>query len=112
MSDMDGDSDIYIKNLENGTLINISDNGVDDWYARWSPSGKWVSFFSQVEGVNSLNLYSVEDNKIKDSVNAAIQDSIPSADIFSYSWSLDSSKIIFDAWSNNNTSIYVFESNK
>ncbi len=49
-SDRDGDWDIYVLNVEDGELVQLTHNTADDEYPVWSPDGRQIAFKSNRTG--------------------------------------------------------------
>ena len=52
LSDRDGNQEIYVVNVGDGKITQLTDNHVDDEgdHAGWSPNGKLFSFSSRSDG--------------------------------------------------------------
>lgn len=45
-----GDFEIFVMNSDGGDVRQLTSNGAEDSWPRWSPNGKWVAFHSFVDG--------------------------------------------------------------
>jgi TolB protein len=49
-SDLDGDWEIYVHDLNTLQLTQLTFNSSDDWHPRWSPDGLWIMYSSNENG--------------------------------------------------------------
>jgi Tol biopolymer transport system component len=45
-----GDFEIFIMNSDGSDVTQLTSNGADDSWPRWSPNGRWIAFHSNVDG--------------------------------------------------------------
>ena len=45
-----GDFEIFVMNSDGGDVRQLTFNGAEDSWPRWSPNGKWIAFHSNVDG--------------------------------------------------------------
>ncbi len=45
-----GDFELFVMNSDGGDVRQLTFNGAEDSWPRWSPNGKWIAFHSNVDG--------------------------------------------------------------
>lgn len=57
VSDRDGNTEIYTIDLSGRNLVNLTKNPANDWYPKWSPSGREIVFVSErnPQGIYIMN---------------------------------------------------------
>jgi hypothetical protein len=68
--DQAGRNDLYIVQLEDGSITRLTDDFYDDQDPDWSPDGRWIVFSSDrtdsgTEGYNNLFLYDLQMGRIR-----------------------------------------------
>lgn len=52
----DGDTDIYIYDINTNQITQITYNVAMDWTPRWSPNGEWIVYYSNESGIYRIYL--------------------------------------------------------
>lgn len=95
----DGDSEIWIMNIDGTNPIRITDNGFDDYWPNWSPDGTRLVF--QTNRDDNYEIYVMDadgGNQIRLTNNPA-DDAYPI-------WSIDGTQIAFESFRDGNYEIY------
>lgn len=100
VSDRDGNSEIYILNIDSSDLIRLTDNDAQDRSPQWSPDGSQIVFQSDRGG--NLDIYTM---KIDGSGLIPLTDD-PAIDRHP-SWSPDGNQIVFISRRDGNLEIYT-----
>ncbi len=85
-SDRDGNLEVYVVDLSDGSEENLTTNPADDWSPKWSPFGTAMAFVSDRSGVASL---------YADALDGSDPVLISAFDGLDWAWSPDGRKI---AW--------------
>lgn len=100
-SDMSGDNDIWMYELDTGELTNVIDFSSDDRYPAASPTGEEFAFISDRDGDTALFIYDFEAGEALNMVSEAIFDRP--------SWSPESEQIAFAANPHENAEIFILD---
>lgn len=90
VSRVDGNSDIYLLELESGDIQNLTDNEAKDDSPAWSPDGQQLAFVSDRDGFSNIYILNMDDQTL----NQITYFDYPYW-IYSLIWSPDMSKIAF-----------------
>ncbi len=101
-SDHDGDTEIYLVNLDRGTAEPLTDNAASDLAPSWSPDGTRIAFYSSRDGnfeiyvmnANGLNLRRLTQNSAID---------------WHPSWSPDGRMLVFEYWRDGQADLYAID---
>lgn len=52
------DSELFLANIETGSIEQLTDNSSSDWSPEWSPDGRWLVYFSNHD--SNMDLYALE----------------------------------------------------
>jgi Tol biopolymer transport system component len=97
---------IYLFDLENKSLNQLTDTEDDFWYpASWSPDGRFLAFVTLDEGPAEIYLLDMLENTTIDLTDTPVWDSSPA-------WSPDGTKIAFHSSPNGNPDIYIMDINE
>lgn len=103
ISDRSGNQDIYLLNINTGSVIALTQNSSEDWSPSWSPDGSKLAFSStRNEGWN-IYVMRVKNRKVIQLTNGG-EDRRPS-------WSPDGKQIAFTSARDGNSEIYVMNAN-
>jgi tol-pal system beta propeller repeat protein TolB len=108
ISDMRGNREIYVKNLVNGQVTNVSNNpATDDWPA-WSPHGNRIAFVSNRGG--NFEVYTMKANGtgVRNLTNHPADDG--NLSLGGPSWSPDGRKIAFDSYRTGSPEVFSMNS--
>ncbi len=100
VSDQDGNSEIYILNIDSSDLVRLTNNDAQDRSPQWSPDGSQIVFQSDRGG--NLDIYTM---KIDGSDPIPLTDD-PAIDRHP-SWSPDGNQIVFISRRDGNLEIYT-----
>ena len=84
----EGNDDIYILNIDDGQLINLSNNPARDWEPTWSPDGTQLAFASDRDGDWEIYVINVDGSGQTKLTDNLISDRNPD-------WSPHDAKIAF-----------------
>jgi Tol biopolymer transport system component len=88
VSDRDGDSEIYIMDVDGTNLQRLTDNDSDDWWPDWSPNDEQIAFMSDRDGDYEIYIMDVDGTNVQQLTDNNDEDWRPK-------WSSDSSHLIF-----------------
>ena len=60
----EGDLEIFLMDLDDRSVTQLTDNNANDAWPRWSPNGKQIAFFSNVHGNGEIYLIDPDDKTI------------------------------------------------
>lgn len=89
LSNVDGDLELYVSDMESGKTRQLTNNELDDNEASWSPDGKWIVYTGRVKSDLEIFLVSSDGKK-----NKRLTHHEQGID-FSPQWSNDGKKIIY-----------------
>ena len=103
-SDKDGDYEIYLANVDDGTAYPITRNEDDDRYPAWSPDGTIIAFASDRGGPGFMEVWRMsptgsEIKRLTENVNSS----------YAPAWSPDSTQIVFLSDRRVNTDLYIMD---
>lgn len=96
----DGNVDVWVKNLRDGTALRLTDAPGDDTTPQWSPDGGSIAFVSSRDGNPEIYVMAANGDAERNLTNNAADDVSPT-------WSPDSSRIAFETNRDGNREIYV-----
>jgi len=99
-SDRDGDLEIYSIQLDGNRLTKLTDNQVNDQFARWSPDGRHIVFTSLRDGNEEIYMMDADGQHQTRLTNNSAADRLPQ-------WSPDGKRIAFVSDRDGNRELYV-----
>lgn len=86
----DGNSDIYVINLDGTTVTRLTNYSGNDDSPRWSPDGNWIGFLSDRDGLIGMKIYKIRPD------GTELTKLVAGDDVEGpFAWSGDSSRIVF-----------------
>jgi TolB protein len=83
-----GNSEIYVLDMVDGTLTNVSNNAGDDSWPRWSPNGREIVFHSNRDGNYNIFVVNADGSGLRRITTDAALDQWPD-------WSPDGKRVAF-----------------
>ena len=100
-SDKDGDSEIYLMNVDGTSLVQLTENEGVDYLPSWSPDGRKLAFVSDRTGETEIYVMAIDGSGL------IVQLADGSGYYENPIWSPDGQKIAFDSWSDGDSEIFV-----
>ena len=69
VSDLDGDSEIFLLNPVDGEMSRLTNNEAQDFSPRWSPDGKRIIYLSDESGVLQINQMDLDQETVRQMTN-------------------------------------------
>lgn len=88
VSDRDGDNDVYVLELQSGSLRNVTNDGFDNYSPCWSPDGRQIAFRSTRVGTSDIYVIDADGGNLRNLTDRPSYDSSPA-------WSPDGRQIAF-----------------
>lgn len=101
-SDLNGEWDIWIIDLESSKLTNLTNHPSDDRYPAWSPDGDKIAFTSKRSGQEDIWLMNVDGSDARNLTPTPGRDRYPM-------WSPDGRRIAFNTNRDGDQEIYVMD---
>ena len=95
-----GKSDLFLYDLENGSLKAFTDDFFADLHPSWSPDGRHIAYYAEINGKGDLFVADLEGATRKNITNTSSDEGGPA-------FSPDGAQIAFDADRDGNFEIYV-----
>ena len=102
-SDIDGDSEIYLMNVDGTSLMQLTENEGVDYLPNWSPDGRKLAFVSDRTGETEIYVMALDGSGL------IVQLADGSGYYGNPIWSPDGQKIAFDSWSDGDSEIFVMD---
>ena len=99
VSERDGNSEIYVMNVDGTGLLRLTDNAGRDTDPAWSPDGKRIAFASEREGSRDIYVMDADGSNLVRRTQTGRNDAP--------AWSPDGSKIAFSSLRDGQYGIYV-----
>jgi Tol biopolymer transport system component len=64
-TDRDGNSEIYLIDVDGSHLRNVTDHAAEDRYPAWSPDGSQLVFQSERDGNRELYIMNADGSEVK-----------------------------------------------
>ena len=100
-SNKDGDSEIYLMNVDGTSLVQLTENEGVDYLPSWSPDGRKLAFVSDRTGETEIYVMAIDGSGL------IVQLADGSGYYENPVWSPDGQKIAFDSWSDGDSEIFV-----
>jgi Tol biopolymer transport system component len=91
ISDIDGNSDVYVMEVDGSNPINMTNNPATEYSPSWSPDGRKITFASSRAGSHDIFVMDADGSNLSNLTNMPGSDLEPA-------WSPDGKLIAFDAW--------------
>ncbi len=92
VSERDGDAEIFVQNIIGNTALQLTFNDTVDHLPTWSPDGKYIAFSAVRDGLERIHRIRF-DGTDEQIITPQIQGTSPA-------WSLDSNRLAFIGWKN------------
>jgi Tol biopolymer transport system component len=99
-SERDGNSEIYVINIDGSNVRRLTDDPGSDTYPVWSPDGEKIAFVSDRNGNPEIYVINSNGSNQVNITNNSASDTNPA-------WSPDGKKIAFSSDRDGNSEIYV-----
>ncbi|UCH42338.1 MAG: PD40 domain-containing protein [Dehalococcoidales bacterium] len=86
----DGNSEIYVMDVDGGNLIRLTDNSAYEDYPTWSPDGTQIAFVSDRDGNHEIYVMNADGSSQRRLTRNSEMDTFPT-------WSPDGTKILFQS---------------
>jgi len=96
----DGNWEIYLMNVDETDLVNLTQHPASDFYPAWSPDGKQIAFFSHRDGNYEIYVMNADGSHLRRLTYDEADDKAPA-------WSPDGKQIAFGSDRTGNFDIYV-----
>ena len=100
VSDYEGNDEIYLLALDDGTIANLTHHPADDKAPAWSPDGRRLAFQSHRDGNWELYLLDVVSDAVTRLTDNLAYDGRPA-------WSPDGTAIAFESYRDGNLELYL-----
>lgn len=101
-SDRDGDSEIYLMDIEGGNVVQLTHNTATDSDPSWSPDGKKIVFTSNRDGNENVYIMDANGKNQRELTKYRLSDYGPS-------WSPDGKRIAYTSYRHKNIDIYIMD---
>ncbi|MBO0321423.1 TolB family protein [Muricauda sp. CAU 1633] len=88
ISNLSGATEIYLQDIEHGTLSKLTDDGRKKWTPSWSPDGSKIAFVSEKDENKELFFFDIATQATKRITNTPSDESMPS-------WNPNSESILY-----------------
>jgi TolB protein len=102
VSDYEGNDEIYLLALDDGTVVNLTRNPAGDKSPAWSPDGRRLAFQSHRDGNWELYLLDVASGTVTRLTDDLAYDGRPT-------WSPDGTAIAFESYRDGNLELYLLD---
>ncbi|MCR4406100.1 MAG: DPP IV N-terminal domain-containing protein [Anaerolineae bacterium] len=102
VSDYEGNDEIYLLDLDDGTIVNLTQNPADDKAPAWSPDGRRLAFQSHRDGNWELYLLDMVSGAVTRLTDHLAYDGRPA-------WSPDGTAIAFESYRDGNLELYLLD---
>src|SRR5690606_37093062 len=93
----DGDSDVYLMNIDGSGLVNLSNTSEDEGGPSWSPDGNQLVFHSNQTGTYQIHIVNADGSNQSQLLYSSVHDQWPH-------WSPSGDKIAFTRWADHDGS--------
>lgn len=102
VSTRDGNSEIYVMNVDGSDQVNLTNHSASDFWPVWSPDGKKIAFLSERDG--NVDIYSINADG-SDLINLTSNEGCDNEPV----WSPDGTKIAFTINRDGDKEVYIMD---